>query len=86
MTMPDGGHGAARILTGTDLDGLDIQPTDDPGIVEVAGLRYRIEITGEAEVVPGPISRIRQLCLSCIESGQALDPKTVLTIMEEAGV
>lgn len=68
------------------FDYLDIQPTADPGIVEVAGQKYRIEITGEAEVIPGPISQIRALCQACIADGQVLDPKTILTIFENAGV
>jgi hypothetical protein len=65
---------------------MHVSATDDQGILELDGQRYRVEITGEAEVIPGPISLIRAECHRCIDAGQPVDPKTILTIMENAGV
>lgn len=44
--------------------------------------RYELVITGEAEVVPGPPRRIRELCEAALECGEQIDPQAILDILD----
>jgi hypothetical protein len=56
--------------------------TSDPQIVEVAGERYELVITGDAEIVRGPLGRFIDLADQITAEGLTVPPQ-ILAVLEQ---
>lgn len=46
-------------------------------------LLYGLSVEAEAEVVKGPLSRVRELAEKAVSEGRLIDPRKILEILEE---